>query len=131
MDALRSRLSTEGKEGCVEGIWSWDVIPRGDLKERYGTKDSTGRLQTEHMGRRQDRSMGSMVQHQSEETMRNGVHGAGPWLYGTPEERAWRKTAALPSLSSQRRKDSPDLDSAGLFVRTRSHLSNTAVWQQP
>lgn len=45
-----------------------------------------------------------MVQQQSEETIRNGVHGAGPWLDGTPEERAGRKMAPflvfLPSEES-------------------------------
>lgn len=91
VDGLRGKLSTEGKEGCAEGIWSWDVIiSREDLKERYGTKDSTGGFQTEHVERRQDRIMSSVVQHQSEETIRNGGHGARPWLDGTPEE-SWEK----------------------------------------
>lgn len=101
VDALRGKLSTEGKEGCAEGIWSWDVIiPREDLKERYGTKDSTGGFQTEHVERCQDRSVTSVVQHQSEETMRNG--GQGPdhgWMAHL--KKAGRKMAALPSLSSQ------------------------------
>ena len=117
MGALRSRLSTDWKEGCAKGIWSWDVIiPRGDLKERYETKDSTGGFQTEHVERCQVRSVASMVQQQSEETIRNGVHGARPWLDDTPEERAGRKMAALPAFL-------PSEESTALALTAQGSLS--------
>lgn len=100
------------------------------LNERDEKKDTMGGFQTEHAERHQDRSVVSVFQHQPEETIRNGVQEDRTWLDGTPEEKAERKTAPTPSLSSQGRKPAMTLV-VWCFVRARLHLNKTAVWQQP